>query len=505
MKKRLFTLILAALMLMPLASCSEKASDNSDGGDTDSTAVVETAVAETEAATEAVTEETEDSELAALYADVPSGNYDGYEFTFLNNISNFAYTFMTTEELTGEILNDAVYNRNIKVADKLGIVLNENLLDYNDVTSAMNKEIAANTNTYDCFWNESKFVAPFATKGSLVNVNEIESLNLEKPWWSANAMEDIEVKDKLYFLVGDLHLMFRESYWLLGFNKNIMDSVNLSVPYDLVREGKWTYDMFSQYLSAAVLDLNGNGEIDVDDRYGLAAYSGCIKAFVYSTGETIMEKNSEGIPEFITLGDRFYSVYDSLVNMLTAVNDGHYCGKIISEVDAQYGGFMGLFTQEHAMFYADPVGSLKSLRDMDAEFGVVPFPKYDEAQENYVSLIAAYAAVCGIPKTNLDTERTGVILENLCAESYGDMRSAYTETTLNFKYIRDEDSSEMLNIVFDTGTFSLSDTLGISVLSDAIESNANDGKTDIASAYEKSMRSAKILLNKNLEGLLGEE
>lgn len=499
MKKRLTAILLAMLMVMPLAACSDNASDSESSSSVDE----ETASTVENAADTTETQSEEDAELDALYADVPSEDYNGYEFVFLNNISNFAYTFMTTEELTGDVLNDAVYNRNIKVSEKLGIVITENLVDYGDVTDAMNKEIAANTDTYDCFWNESKFVAPFATKGSLVNVNDIESLNLDKPWWNSGAMNDVEVKDKLYFLVGDLHLMFKEAHWLLGFNKNIMDSVNLSAPYDLVREGKWTYDALNQYLTAAVSDLNGNGEVDIEDQFGLTSYDGCIRAFVYGTGETVMEKNSEGIPEFITPGDRFYSVYDDLVNMLFAVSDGRYCGNL-SGLDT-YGGWMGVFSQGHAMFFSDPVGSLKKLRDMDAEFGVVPYPKYDENQENYVSLIAVYAAFCGIPITNSDTERTGVILENLCAESYGGVRDAYSQATLNFKYIRDEDSSEMLDIVFNTGTFNLSDTLGVSVLTDTIQSNANNGKTDIASQYTKMMKSALKLLDKAIDGLLGEE
>ena len=70
--------------------------------------------------------------------------------------------------------------------------------------------------------------------------------------------------------------------------------------------------------------------------------------------------------------------------------------------------------------------------------------------------------------SNGDTERTGVILENLCAESYNGVREAYNKATLNFKYIRDEDSAEMLNLVFDTGVFNLADALGITTIGDLL-------------------------------------
>ena len=127
MKKRTLSLILAALFLMPLVSCSNNVSDSSE-----TKKASDTETAASASSDESVETEAETDPLAELYADLPTGNYDGYDFVMLNNESNFAYTFMTAEEITGDGLNDAVYNRNIKVADKLGINISENLVGYND-------------------------------------------------------------------------------------------------------------------------------------------------------------------------------------------------------------------------------------------------------------------------------------------------------------------------------------------------------------------------------------
>ncbi len=104
--------------------------------------------------------------------------------------------------------------------------------------------------------------------------------------------------------------------------------------------------------------------------------------------------------------------------------------------------------------------------------------------------------------TNGDTERTGVILENLCAESYGGVREAYNKATLNFKYIRDEDSAEMLNLVFDTGVFNLADALGITTIGDLLKSNASNGNPDIASSYAKVLKPSTKLLDKSIAGMI---
>ena len=213
--KKILAVLLCLAMLLPLAACSETA-ENTDGpaaqsgGDS-----VSPADAETEDPT------------AALYADVPAGSYGGYTFSFLNNISNFAYTLMSAEELTGEGINDAIFNRNQKVEDLLDIVIDEHLENYGDVTNQITAAIAAADDTYSCFWNEAGFVAPIAMKGNLLNVNEISSLNLSKPWWEGKAMSEVQILDKLFFLVGDIHLMFKESFWMNGYNRSIIDQNQL--------------------------------------------------------------------------------------------------------------------------------------------------------------------------------------------------------------------------------------------------------------------------------------
>ena len=212
--KKVFCLLLALTMLLPmLAACSEN-SENSDPGSDQSGAAAEVQSPEAEE---------EEDPTAKLYEDLPTEDYGGYVFSFLNNISNFAYTLMTAEEMTGEGINDAIFVRNQKVEEVLNIKLDEHLEGYSEVTSQMNAAIAAGDDTFSCFWNEAGFVSPFATSGKLLNVNEISSLNLSKPWWEGKAMSEIQILDKLYTLVGDVHLMFKESFWMNGYNRSIID------------------------------------------------------------------------------------------------------------------------------------------------------------------------------------------------------------------------------------------------------------------------------------------
>lgn len=490
MKKRILTLLLLTVLL---AGCA---------GDGTTETVGKTA-GDTASSTETETLSEKERQIAAL----PTGDYGGYDFMMLNNESNFAYTQMSAEELTGEGINDAIFNRNNAVAERLNVKLVENKVPYAEVTSTMNTSIAAGDSTYSCFWNESQFVAPFAIAGSLWNVHDIAPLSLDQPWWNAGAMADLTIKDYLYFLVGDLHLMFRESFWMVGFNKNIADDAGLDDLYTVVRDGKWTMDRMGEAMTAARADLNGDGVMDGNDRFGMACYGGCVIPLFIGGGESLVERDTDGIPHFVAPDDRFYRTYEKIVSTYFASSLDYSCiGGKTKNID-QYAdasgvdSFHGVFLSGHALFYLEPIGSLKKLRSMDAEFGVLPYPKLDEAQQDYATYIANYAAVCGIPVSAEDPERVGVVLENLCGLSHWDLQDAYIKDTLSFKYIRDEESREMLDIIFDTGRFNLSDQLDVNTVRSKIQDSAIAGKDSVASILEKALPAAEKKLDENIRKL----
>jgi hypothetical protein len=125
------------------------------------------------------------------------------------------------------------------------------------------------------------------------------------------------------------------------------------------------------------------------------------------------------------------------------------------------------------------------MRDVDYEIGVVPMPKYDEAQEAYRSYIYHGAGAMGIPKTNSDTARTGVIAEYLAAYSHETVKETYFNETLDFKYIQDEEGQKMLDIIFSNGTVDLTAVYGWGNVQTVIRQQLFGGKTEVVSRVEK--------------------
>ena len=133
---------------------------------------------------------------------------------------------------------------------------------------------------------------------------------------------------------------------------------------------------------------------------------------------------------------------------------------------------------------------------MDHNFGIVPFPKFNEAQPDYVAYVGALCAVLAVPTTNSNLDRTGVILENICAESYLTVRPAYYDIVLHGKTIRDDESKEMLDLIFSKRTYEVGAIYSFDVVS-TVNSNLSSGKPEIVSAIDKIRDRTNAAIEKN--------
>ena len=108
MKKiRLLSLITALLLL---ASCGEAAGDSSETTGTNDANESSTSVAET-----------------AESFDVPELDFEGREFVILACDEDVRYTYIEDAEQTGDIMDDAIYERNTKIAERFNINYEINL------------------------------------------------------------------------------------------------------------------------------------------------------------------------------------------------------------------------------------------------------------------------------------------------------------------------------------------------------------------------------------------
>ncbi|MBQ7322290.1 MAG: extracellular solute-binding protein [Clostridia bacterium] len=482
----LLCLITLLGMMLSAAACGK-----SDGREAQTTTVAD-AAATTTAATEATEVTTTEAADAYIYPEV---NYGGADFVILNAKDRYAmlYQLMPTE-LNGESLSDARYQLNAEISERYGITLKETQIDYNDLLPFAQKEVLSGTPEHDIFYLSPKQIASLMNAGYMYNLLDVEKLNMEGEWWDRNLIETGTLKDQyLFYLGGNYHLQGFEGTTCVFFNKEMIANLKLENPYDIVREGKWTFDKMCELASTAV-SLNGDDSFSYSSNgksvYGIATITNMMPAFIMGCDAYYVEKDENGAPILGFTTEHFQNVCSKIATLTSS--QGLYKSK--DEV--------ALFMANRAlMIGAEIKAAANEMRDMQTEFGMLPVPKYDEAQENYVTNMYWATHVVSIPTTCTDVDRAAIVIETLNYEATEQLLPVYYDR-VSYKGLRDEDSIDMLEIIRTTRYYNWGlayDWLG------SIEPSVHDmllaGNGNVSSLATAAKKVVEKLIEKTMSGL----
>lgn len=316
----------------------------------------------------------------------------------------------------------------------------------------------------------------FTEGGYLYDLTEVDGLQLDKPWWNVEYNNSCMVGGELYSAIGASQLMYIDSLWCLFFNESMMEDLKLDTPYDLVREGKWTLDKFLEYQTAGI-QLNSDETFDWNENgsciYGFSG--GADKNFLTGCGEFIITLNKDQEIE-LDVGDaHFYDVCDKLSQILV-INGGNRISGLSGVQDGMPGNYVTIFEEQRALFLAAEVCKTSRMRDKEFEFGIVPFPKYDEDQDSYYSNPFYGTPGFAIPATCEDPERAALVGDALSYLGYTDVLPVFISSTLEGKGLRNDDSIEMLSIIMNSARADLCQIYATS---------ANTMRTAIGTAIDK--------------------
>lgn len=442
MLKRIMAILLASVAMLVFSACDgdEKTPVSSDEGNS---TVVEGAEGKNTQTGEADTDEID------YESDLSTERYDGYEYRILARKGMIKHQYL--EEDSEDLVESAIYRRNKLVEEKFGITITATEASSTHGTDALNS-ILAGDDAYDIIFAHSRTAFNYAIQGGAYNIHDIESIHIDKPWWSRNIEENCTVNGHLYVLDGDISYMGLSNAMAMFFNKRIYDELGFDYPYETVKDGDWTFDEFSYYVKKGSNDLNGNGVMEGEyDQFGFVTreWEAPIN-ILYAAGEKIYDKGEDGNLELTLYSNRTVDVFDEFFSLM----DNEACFLIIQEGGNVYTG-KDPFLDGRAMIATAGIGSASSYRNMDDDFGIIPYPKFDEDQEEYSTAINGVASLAVIPITVSDIERTGAITEALAAYSGRDVIPAFYEKSLKSKYSRDEESEEMLDLIKDSIIFDL--------------------------------------------------
>ena len=423
--------------------------------------------------------------------------YDGYNYRMLVRKGSIKSQYF--EESQEDIVNDAIYRRNKAVEEKYGITISISESSQNNYDTDALNSILAGDDAYDIIFTHSRAAFAYAVQGAGYNIHDISTIHMDMPWWSKNINDNCTVNGKLYVLDGDISLSGLSSAMCLLFNKRIFDEKGFDYPYEMVKEGDWTFDEFAYLAKKGAEDLNGDGVMKPeDDQYGFvtAEWEAPIN-ILYAGGEKIYNIDDQGELQLTLYSNKTVEIFDEFFSLM----NNEACFLRFQEGNINYSG-PDVFQSGRAMIGSGSLGSAQGLRNMDDDFGIIPYPKFDE-NDVYSTAINGVAPLIILPISVSDVERTGAITEALCAYGHRDVIPAFYEKSLKSKYARDEESEEMMDIIKDSIIYDIGYVAGgplQSVGRDLAKTTTRDFSSFYA-ARENSAKKSVEEFNKDYGGL----
>jgi len=480
--RKITTILLLGAMLLSMAACgqAETISDAETTGDV-----------QTETAAE--TEETR-----AMH-EVPTLDFGGEEFKILYpQWQGYRFYFFADEE-TGDAMNDAIFERTIRVEEYLNAdivqqdVGGEQVQQINQMAGAIKKAVTAGDDVYDMVLLHCiSGVSDTVTTGMLYNLDSLPYVNMTADWWNRAQMDVLRLGKNTYFGVSDYMIPCPYSVY---FNKDIIRDNDMENPYELVYEGKWTIDTMMDMALEVTRDLNGDGAHDENnDMYGISATEASKYAsFVIGCDQALTSRGDDSRIHLDCNTEKMYSIIESMYRVANTPGTLYLPA---SEVETDQFDF----DSGRLLFRLDTIASAVLFREYESDIGILPYPKFDENQENYVSM--DWGGLMAVPTTISNPELVGAVLELLAYESGDTVIPAYYDVLLAGKLSRDEDSRNMIDILFDTIAYDVGMnyfgfTAGCNDLLYAVNKLVIQGNSvDYASYYAKYEKQAVQAIDK---------
>jgi len=458
----------AALLLPVISSCA----GNSETGETSSVLSSEAFEAETA------------KEKTALEK-LPDADYGGLEFR-VSVTDKYSYEIFVDSE-NGDVCNDAVYRRNKAVEEKYNVKITALVSEmaqsdnHNIHSDFIKQSVLSGDDVFDLSASYVYRAGGLISEKMFLGYGDIPNIELSNPWWIQKANEAFNVHGEQYIAVSDLSITAVQLAYGVLFNKTIADNFNIPDLYAVVDDGEWTIERMIGLSKDVYSDLNGNGEHDVEDLYGyIGSNSTDIDLYPFAFGLSYTATSQNGDIELSVDHSKMATAIEKIYEL--------YWGSEGTRVEGYYWDYYTRFRDGLALFIPCCLVTLyNQLRDMDADYGIIPPPKFNEEQPEYLTNSLDNYSALGVPVTAVNLEMIGSVLEALSAESMESVVPVFYETALQNKYSRDENSLRMLDVIMDGRTydFSILYAYELNSLPYLVRTLINKKSVNWASSYQK--------------------
>lgn len=483
--KKLLVCLMALLMLVPLLVACDNGDDNSSAAST---------------------------ETSEFKITTPVKDLQGREVNVLCH--DFGATSASIMGYTGEIIYDEENPSAVDVAKKIVVdnvetaynceIVGE-LTATNPIPDAIRNQVTSGLHYYDIVFDSISSSAPLSMEQMLTDLNTISTIDLTQPWWDQNAVKDFSLGGRLYFVCGDINNYDDQGTWCMLFNKTLKTKLGIEEDfYELARNKEWTFDKFVEICKNDITsDTNGDNVLDENDTWAFGTETYNIYVHVVGAGQTIARKDENDLP-YLTIASEPEATYSILTKVLEFYNDNSTV-MVGNAPPYTEKGFENVweatvhkaFIEGRELFYLCGLINVASFRSMEDEFGILPVPLFYESQDEYHHTVSrGNSTVMYIPRNTTDVEDIGLLVSAIAEQSRHFVTPAYYDVQLKYRDSRDDESGEMLDIIFASRSFDIGMVYNWGTI---LAPYTDMNESTITSRFETMLSSAQTAMEETLD------
>ena len=400
------------------------------------------------------------------------------------------------EDLTGALLDDMLYERNSVVEKDFEITFEYYAMDVNQVHDAMRLQVSSGLDEYDMYSGHKYSFATCAQNNYCYDLNSIVTLDLSKPQWDQGCYENLTIQDRTYIMTGDIDPNSMQISACFLFNKSMMTDLGLSVQElnNLAANGGWTLDVMYEYGKDVTFDLNGDGKISHEnDRFNFSGWMMDVPYCLYYGAGGMCITIVDGTPELTLETEDLVNVYEKIYSVVVGQN-AHYVTDV-GIIDT----FWQIFRDGRSMFLNTSIGGVKGITEgMEDGYGILPTPKYDTNQKEYLSFVNGASPFVMVAKTENDPEFVGTIMDAMAAYNYDNVSPLIFQVITKLQAAQDPESAAMVDVIIRHRIFDLAYFCDYGV-ANLVYSGLYSKRPEIASDLKGNARVTERMLEKLIE------
>ena len=366
--------------------------------------------------------------------------------------------FILGDGETTDIIYSRIHERNLSVEERINVdieFISSGVEAWQDCSEIIKRDIQTMSAAWEVLFASNNMIIQQKLFNYFHNLNDSEYIDPEERWWYTDAIMELSVDNFNYrFLYGDICAQTLGQCGAIYYNKDMYEqylSANKDRDelYQKVLDGNWTLEEFDRLTKKAHIERGGDGSNDI---YGWSLFGSGEKIYFFQIGCGInmYYRDDYGMPIIDFKDDKSAEFVNKLYS-------------IIFENEGSWPFFPGLgggpradhkydFPNGKVMFLVKYVNAAldDEMREMKTDFGILPFPKWDQDQEMYYSMLHNSTIMTAIPiSTDIDraNEEVSALVEAMASEAYRRVAVAYYETALKTTYNRDDMSAQMIDII----------------------------------------------------------